>query len=314
MDTFSQQLSDSYKNLVDKLGGWINQFILQIPNILIAVVVAGLAYFFSKYVRKLAVKTTSRFTTNRTVLNLVSNLTAVVFGVVVLFIILSVLNLGESINKILATAGVLGLAVGLALQDPINNLFSGVFMSVRELYRIGDLVKTNDHFGTIVDIDLRSTKLKNPTGQIITIPNKDVIQNSLTNFTTTGERRVDVSCGVSYGDDLEVVEAIVIKTLKGLKNSIESKPIDVVFNEFGDSSINFIARFWINPDTHTDYLMEQSKAIKAIKKAFDAEDIMIPFPIRTLDFGIRGGVDLSEMVTTSNRNKIISSANGPISN
>jgi len=298
MDKFSNQLSDSYANLIDKLGGWINQFILQIPNILIALVVATLAYFFSKYVRKIAVKTTARLTTNRTVLNLVSNLTAVLFGIVVLFVILTVLNLGETINKILATAGVLGLAVGLALQDPMNNLFSGVFMSVRELYRIGDLVKTNDHFGTIIDIDLRATKLKNPTGQVIIIPNKDVIQNSLTNYTTSGKRRVDVKCGVSYDDNLDEVEALVVKTIKGLGNSIDSMPIDLVFNEFGDSSINFIARFWINPDSHTDYLMEQSKAIKAIKKAFDTNDIMIPFPIRTLDFGIRGGIAMDSMLSS----------------
>ena len=301
MKTFSQQLTTSYSNLVDKLGGWLNQFILQIPNILIAVFVGTLAFFFSKYVRKIAVKATSRFTKNRTVLNLISNLTAVVFGVIVLFIILSVLNLGESINKILATAGVLGLAVGLALQDPMNNLFSGVFMSVRKLYRIGDLVETNNHFGTIVDIDLRATKLKNPTGQLIIIPNKDVIQNSLKNYSSSGERRVDVSCGVSYGDDLDAVEKLVVKTIESLNNTINSKPVEVVFDEFGDSSVNFVVRFWINPNNQTDYLVEKSNAIKAIKKAFDANGIMIPFPIRTLDFGIKGGVPLDKMITSNNK-------------
>ena len=234
-------------------------------------------------------------------LNLISNLTAVVFGVIVLFIILSVLNLGESINKILATAGVLGLAVGLALQDPMNNLFSGVFMSVRKLYRIGDLVETNNHFGTIVDIDLRATKLKNPTGQLIIIPNKDVIQNSLKNYSSSGERRVDVSCGVSYGDDLDAVEKLVVKTIESLNNTINSKPVEVVFDEFGDSSVNFVVRFWINPNNQTDYLVEKSNAIKAIKKAFDANGIMIPFPIRTLDFGIKGGVPLDKMITSNNK-------------
>lgn len=300
MKEFSAQLSDSYDNLIDKLGDWFNTIVLQLPNIVIALFVVVIAYFASRYIRKLSVKSTSRFTDNKTVLNLVSNLSAVFFAVIVLFMILTVLNLSGTINKILATAGVLGLAVGLALQDPMTNLFSGVFMSVRDLYKVGDLVETNDYFGTIMDIDLRATKLMLPTGQEVVIPNKLVIQNPLKNYTVSGSRRVDVSCGVSYGDDLETVEDLVRKTITALPGVMQNKPIDVVFNEFGDSSINFIVRFWISEVSKRDYLIEQSKAIKAIKSAFDQNDIMIPFPIRTLDFGIRGGVSMDKVLSLSN--------------
>lgn len=300
MKDFSEQLSESYDNLIGKLGDWFNSFILQLPNIFIAFIVVVIAYFAARYIRKLSVKTTSRFTDNKTVLNLASNLSAVFFAVIVLFVILSVLNLSGTINKILATAGVLGLAVGLALQDPMTNLFSGVFMSVRDLYKIGDLVETNGYFGTILDIDLRATKLMLPTGQEVVIPNRLVIENPLKNYTISGNRRVDVSCGVSYGDDLETVEELVRKTITALPNVMQNKPIDVVFNEFGDSSINFIVRFWINDVSKRDYLIEQSKAIKAIKSAFDQNDIMIPFPIRTLDFGIRGGVSMDKVLSLNN--------------
>ena len=297
MDNFSMQLSSSYEKMIEKLGGWLDIIVLQFPNLIIAIVVGVIAYFLSTYVRKVAVKTTSKFTQNRTVLNLISNLTAVVFSIFVLFTILGIFDLGGTINKILATAGVLGLAVGLALQDPMNNLFSGVFMSVRELYKIGDLVETNGYFGTIVNIDLRATKILLPTGQEVVIPNKDVIQNPLKNYTVTGKRRVDISCGVSYGDDLDKVEGLVIEAIKNNIDYLESKPVDIVYNQFGDSSINFVARFWIDNVDHRDFLAEQSKAIKAIKKIFDANDIMIPFPITTLDFGIKGGVPMKKMLT-----------------
>ena len=297
MDNFSMQLSSSYEKMIEKLGGWLDIIVLQFPNLIIAIVVGVIAYFLSTYVRKVAVKTTSKFTQNRTVLNLISNLTAVVFSIFVLFTILGIFDLGGTINKILATAGVLGLAVGLALQDPMNNLFSGVFMSVRDLYKIGDLVETNGYFGTIVNIDLRATKILLPTGQEVVIPNKDVIQNPLKNYTVTGKRRVDISCGVSYGDDLDKVEGLVIEAIKNNIDYLESKPVDIVYNQFGDSSINFVARFWIDNVDHRDFLAEQSKAIKAIKKIFDANDIMIPFPITTLDFGIKGGVPMKKMLT-----------------
>jgi len=300
MDTFSTQLSASYNNLVDKLTDWLNLIILQVPNIIIAGVVATLAYFFSKYIRKIAVKGAKKITSNKTVLNLVANLTTVIFGVIVLFLILSILNLGESINKILATAGVLGLAVGLALQDPMNNLFSGVFMSVRELYKIGDLVETNGYFGQIINIDLRATKLMIPTGQEVVIPNKDVIQNPLKNYSASGIRRIDLACGVSYGDDLDKVESLVIHAIKQMKHVLDEKPVDIVFDEFGGSSINFKVRFWIESTAQRDYLIEQSNAIKAIKKVFDKNDIMIPYPIRTLDFGIKGGVPMSKMLKLKN--------------
>ena len=305
MDKFSDQLSSSYEKLTEKLGSWLDTIVLQLPNLLIAILVGVVAYFLSTYVRKFAVKTTNKFTQNKTVLNLISNLTAVIFSIFVLFTILNIFDLGSTINKILATAGVLGLAVGLALQDPMNNLFSGVFMSVRELYKIGDLIETNGYFGTILDIDLRATKILQPTGQEVIIPNKDVVQNPLKNYTITGQRRVDIACGVSYGDDLDKVEGLVLNAIKENLDYIESKPVDIVYNEFGDSSINFIARFWINNVGQTDFLMAQSSAIKAIKKSFDANDIMIPFPITTLDFGIKGGVQLKDMLTikSTNNNK-----------
>ncbi len=299
MDEFSEQLSSSSNNLVDKLTDWLNMIILQLPNLAIALVVASIAYFSSKYIKRFAVNITKRVTKNQTVLNLVSNLASVIFGVAVLFMILSIFNLSGTINKILATAGVIGLAVGLALQDPMNNLFSGVFMSVKKLYQIGDLVDTNGYFGTITDIDLRNTKLRLPTGQDVIIPNKDVLQNPMKNYSSSGERRVDISCGVSYGDNLQKTEDTIIKTLEKLDYRMKNKPVEILFNEFGGSSINFDARFWIEVNGQKDYLKAKSNAIKAIKQALDQADIMIPYPITTLDFGIRGGISLKEEIGES---------------
>jgi small conductance mechanosensitive channel len=302
MENFTEQLSSSYDKMIEKLGSWIDIIVLQFPNLVIALFVGAVAYLMSSYIRKIAVKATSRFTDNKTVLNLISNLTAVVFSIFVLFTILGIFDLGGTINKILATAGVLGLAVGLALQDPMNNLFSGVFMSVRELYKIGDVVETNGYFGTIVNIDLRATKILQPTGQEVVIPNKEVIQKPLRNYTVTGQRRVDVSCGVSYGDDLDKVEKLVIDAINDNIDVIDNKAVDVVYNEFGSSSINFVARFWIDNTGQRDYLKAQSVVIKAIKKAFDDNDVMIPFPITTLDFGIKGGVPMSKMFPRKSAN------------
>ena len=292
------EFGNAYGMVADKIEGWFETFISYLPNIVVAVLIGVFAFFISKYIRKLATKAVSKFTSNRTILSLVSNLTAVVFGVIMLFLILGIFNLDDTINKLLATAGVVGLAVGLALQDPMTNLFSGVFLSVRSLYNINDLVETNGYFGTIQSIDLRCTTLRLPTGEQVIIPNKDVIQNPLTNYTVSGQRRVDLECGVSYGEDLEKVEQVVLETINSLDSIESSRQPDLIYTTFDSSSINFIVRYWLKDPSLRDYLHEKSKAIKAIKAAFDAHDITIPFPIRTIDFDIKGGQNLSDSLAS----------------
>lgn len=302
MEEFSNQLSRSFDALSTKLTGWLNEIILQLPNLFIALFIAVISFFISKYIKKIVIKAVRKITKNKTLTNLAGNLTAVIFGLIVLFIILTIFNLGGAVNKILATAGVVGLAIGLALQDPVNNLFSGVSMAVRKLYKIGDLVETNGYFGFITDINLRSTRLRLPSGQDVIIPNKEVIQNPLKNYSSSGERRVDVNCGVSYSANLEEVEQLVRKTISSLDDLHPEKPIDVFFTEFGGSSINFTTRYWIITKNNKDYLVEKSKGVKAIKTAFDANNISIPFPITTLDFGIEGGVNLEKQLSLVKKN------------
>ena len=291
---FNETISESIGKVYEKVEGWIEAVILNIPNLILAIFVAIVGYFFSRLLVKGTIKFTRRFTNNSTVLNLVKNLTQIFLAVLILFLILGIFDLNSTINKILATAGVIGLAVGLALQDPLVNLFSGVMMSVKGLYQIGDIVETNGYTGTIKYISLRSTRLETFGGQEVIIPNKDVIQNPLTNYSFTGLRRIEIPVGVGYATDLEKVKSVALETIKGLENVLPEQPIDVIATEFGDSSINFNLRFWVSFRKPANYLATRSAAIIAIKKAFDENDILIPFPIRTLDFGIEGGIPLSK--------------------
>ena len=290
------QIQVSFEKLYSKLSGWVSEFILALPNIIIALLVLGISYFVAKYLKKGVHKTMLRVTNNRTVTSVIASVAVALFMIVALFVVLNILNLSEAVTALLGTAGVIGLAVGLALQDPLINLFSGVLMSVKEKYNIGDLVETNGYLGTIQRITLRSTILRTPTGQEVVIPNKDVIQNPLVNYTRSNERRVDLECGVSYGDDLEKVKRVTYEAIKNADITLkEDKPIEVFFKEFGGSSINFVLRFWYESTRQRDYFEARDLAIIAIKKAFDNNEITIPFPITTLDFGIEGGVRLDEL-------------------
>lgn len=290
-------LDFSLEPLFSKLQTWLDTLVQMLPNLIIAalVLVAGLVLtrFLKKYFQKLSRRVVSN---NKTVSNLISSILTAVFVILVIFLVLSILELDGTVRSLLAGAGVIGLAIGLAFQDPILNLFSGIIISTRGFFNVGDLIEVGDKRGIITRITLRSTFLRHLQGHEIIIPNKDVATNPIENFTVKGSRRVDLGCGVSFGDDLEKVKRITIEAIENNVDFDKAREVELYFNEFGNSSINYTLRFWLNKTGQTDYLAAQSAAIIAIKQAYDANDIMIPFPIRTLDFGIKGGENLSTML------------------
>ena len=285
--------------LFDKLVVWWESLVKLLPNLVLAVIVIVLSIFVVRFIRGWVEKFIRRTTRNRTLVSFGSNLFTAVFFLAVGMVVLNILDLSDAVKTVLGAAGVLGLAVGLALQDPMVNLFSGIMMSVRDYYTVGDLVKTNDYFGTITKITLRTTVLLQPDGQEVIIPNKDILQNPLTNYSHNGHRRIDIDCGVAYGDNLEEAAATVRRAVEDHVDHDSSKPVQVFFKEFGDSSINFQLRYWKDITAQGDFLESRHQAIIAVKKALDEGGFTIPFPIRTLDFGVVGGVPLNELYPKS---------------
>lgn len=303
MDQILNQFYSSLGNLTDKLKGWLNTAIINLPDLILAAIVLIVGIFLTRRIRSYFLKLIGRFSKQITVNRLLANLATAIFFLGILFIVLSILGLDTALTTLLGTAGVAGLAVGLALQDPIVNLFSGVMMTARTFFKIGDLVETNGFTGIIEKISLRSTVLKTFQGQEVVLPNKDVYQNPLKNYSVSGERRVDLSCGVSYGDDLKVVKEVAVQAIESVVERNEQKPVEFFYTDFGDSSINFNLRFWLRHTSQKTYLQAQSESIMALKLAFDKNDITIPFPIRTLDFGIKGGENLKGMLSETTKNE-----------
>lgn len=166
---------------------------------------------------------------------------------------------------------------------------------------IGHLVETNGVIAAVEEIDMRATILRTAQGQIVRIPNKEVFETKLINYSLSGERRVDVEVGVSYGEDLERVRKVAIDAVREMAACDPDREPDLIYTGFGDSSISLTVRFWVNFKGNSDYLTARDAAIVAIKKAFDASDIAIPFPIRTLDFAIKGGGRLRTELDSAGR-------------
>lgn len=291
------ELNEAYKLISDKLILWARGLIKLLPNIALAAIILVLGFYLAKILRNVLRKLMRKVIKNETLDNLFSSLIYLFLLGIVIFTALSVLELDKAVTSILAGAGIIGLALAFAFQDIAANFMSGIFLSLRKPLHIGDIVKINEYMGKVEEINLRDTVIRTYQGQLVIIPNKDVFQNPIENYSLLGKRRVDIKIGVSYGEDLERVKEITINAVKDIEGLTVDDKVTLFYTEFGDSSINFTIRLWIRLSEQINFLEVQSQSIIRIKKAYDANDIMIPFPIRTLDFGIKGGVSLSEMKT-----------------
>lgn len=294
-------ITNAYDLVIGKLETWLEVLIEMLPNIAAALVILIAFYALAKFTRKIVKRLLQSVTDNRTVSHLTESIVSTAITGVGLFIALGILNLDDTVKTLLAGAGIIGLALGFAFQDIAANFISGIILSIRHPFGVGDVIKSNDYFGVVRKLNLRNTIIKTPQGQTIYMPNKIVFENPLENYSNGGEQRIDLSCGVSYGDDLGKVREVAVDAIKDVTGLDERRGVELYFDEFGDSSINFKLRFWIDFQQNVDYWRAQSEAIMKLKKAFDENDIMIPFPIRTLDFGIRGGEKLSTMVPFSDK-------------
>ncbi len=258
----------SVRGIWDKLAEWLDSIILNFPNF----VLAALVFLFFVVIAKYAAKLFDGILRKKGSQDSIRHITAKVVKVVVIligfFIALGLLNLDKILTSILAGAGVVGLAIGLALQGTLNNTFSGVILSFLPEIQIGDWVETNGFIGEIMEINLRSIIIKEPDNNYVMIPNSKIIDEPFKNFTRTNRSRVMLDCGVAYSSDLEFVEKLTKETLDDIFPQRGNEEVEFMYNAFGDSSINFVVRFWADVTNSKDILLARNKAIIAVKKGF----------------------------------------------
>jgi small conductance mechanosensitive channel len=290
-------LTSLFDKLLSKLQGWFEKFVLMLPNLVAALLVVFAFGFSSRYVGKVVKSLLTRLTGHEPISDLLGTVARVATLVIGVFVALGLLQLDKTVTSLLAGVGVVGLALGFAFQDIAANFMSGFLMAVRRPFNGGDLVAIGGHFGVIERVDLRATSLHTLDGLSVIIPNKEVFQNPIVNYTRTPSRRMDLTVGVAYGSDLVEVRKVVLEAVRAVPGRLEGRDAEFFYEAFGDSSIEFAVRVWLAEADQISYLRARSEAIIAIKKAFDANDITIPFPIRTLDFGADavGGVRLDAM-------------------
>ncbi|MEZ5023006.1 MAG: mechanosensitive ion channel family protein [Chitinophagales bacterium] len=293
-EQITDQAVSSWNNMLDRLAGWFDAAVTNLPNFILAMVVFGLTYWLSRNLQYWINKPLKRVVKQPSVRELISNFLAIIVIGIGLFLALGILNLDTVLKSLLAGAGVAGLAIGLALQGTLSNTFSGIFLAVKDIMNVGDFVETNGYSGSVVEIGLRNTKVKETDNNIVVIPNRMVLENPFKNYGLTDRVRVTLKCGVGYESDLEEVKNIAIDSIARRFPPQSPENIEFHYLEFGGSSIDFQMRFWVDAKEKLSRLEAHSEAMMLLKKAFDNHDINIPFPIRTLQMSESPAIRIKE--------------------
>jgi small conductance mechanosensitive channel len=287
-------MPEGFELLQSKLEDWLDALITGVPNATLALLIALAAWVLARVAGRLVDRVLSRISQHAIVTRLVSLTVSWSILVAGLIIALGALNLDKTVTSLLAGAGIVTLILGLAFQSVATNLIAGIIITVRKPFVAGDLIETSEHVGRVQQLNLRATVLRTLDGVLVYVPNSSVLEDPIINYSATGVRRLDLGIGISYGEKLDRVKEVTLDAVQGIPGRLAEREPELFFEGFGDSSINFEIQVWIHFRDQRDYLAARSEAVMRIKAAYDAAGITIPFPIRTLDFGIKGGRRLSE--------------------
>ncbi len=187
---------------------------------------------------------------------------------------------GVQTASLITVLGAAGLAIGLALQGTLSNLAAGVMLLFFRPFKIGDFVDAAGVSGTVKLIGLFTTEMATPDNVKIIVPNKQLWDTSIKNFSANETRRVDFLLGIGYGDDIDKAFTVINGILDKDDRCLKDPERQIVVGNLGDSSVDIIVRVWCKAG---DYWNVKFDMTKAFKQSFDAEGIEIPFPQRVVN-------------------------------
>ena len=193
-----------------------------------------------------------------------------------ILLLLSVAGMfGVQTTSFIAILSALSLAVGLALQGNLGHFASGILLLTFRPFKVGDFVTANGYTGTVKEIQVFNTILTTLDNRIIIIPNGNVMGNAIENMTALGVRRVDMTFGIGYDDDIDQARSVIKQVVEATPDVDLTRGYDIFVKTLNDSSVDFAVRVWTDND---HYWPAYFHITEQIKKSFDAAGIGIPFP------------------------------------
>ncbi len=264
------------------------------PNLVAAVLALLLTFAVAAGVTRLVARFFRRTRMRPSLQSAMVTLIRIAVWVVGLLVTATILFPNLTPTKLLAGLGLGSIAIGLAFKDIFENFLAGILILIRQPMRIGDDIECEDISGRVEHISIRDTYVRKRSGELILVPNSYLYKNPTRILTDRPRRRIDLTVGVAYGEDVDAARDVIRKAVESLGTVDADERIDVFAKEFNSSSIDFMVRWWTG-STPIDEHRSRDEAVAAIKAALDAAGIEIPFPYRTLTFkeplALRGDPD-----------------------
>lgn len=198
--------------------------------------------------------------------------------ILLIFVVLAAISqLGVQTTSVIAVLGAAGLAVGLALQGSLSNFAAGVLIIVFRPYKVGDYIEAAGVGGTVEALQIFNTVLRTPDNKRVIVPNSQITDGVITNYSANDTRRVDMEFGIGYGDDIDKAREVIQSVVDADERILKDPAVQIAVKALADSSVNFVVRPWVST---SDYWGVYFDVTERVKKRFDEEGISIPFPQR----------------------------------
>lgn len=276
MNALIEEIQTSLLNL-------IGVAVVRLPAIITAIIILFVTWYAANIAQRLAKNLGERAIKSES-LQLLLARTSYLATWVVGILTASVLAFpGLRLGDIIAALGLGSVAIGFAFQDIFKNFLAGVLLLLQEPFRIHDQVIIGNYEGTVERIDIRTTQIRTYLGERVLLPNSTVFTSAVQVRTAYGKRRTDLEVGVDYNTPLSEAADLLQETIRGVEGVLSNPAPEIDLVSFGDSSIDFVVRYWTLPQ-NKQVRYVRTQAIISINKAFNRAGISIPYPIRTLYF------------------------------
>ncbi|UYG08613.1 mechanosensitive ion channel family protein [Halomonas sp. M4R1S46] len=259
---------------------WLTDFVqMQGMNFVINLVAAAAIFVVGRWavklVHRLSLKAMQRGKLDPLLVKFLGN---ILYALLMIFVVLAAISqVGIQTTSLIAVIGAAGLAIGLALQGSLANFAAGVLVIIFRPYKIGDYVEAGGVAGVIDDVQIFTTELKTADNRKIIVPNGQMMNGAITNYSSHATRRVDLVVGVGYDDDIDTVRRVLQGVVAEDPRVLEDPAPTIRMSAMGDSSVSWIVRPWVKAEDYWDVHWEMTEEIK---RRFDVEGISIPFPQR----------------------------------
>jgi small conductance mechanosensitive channel len=260
-------MRSAWSLIQEKLEGWWVYSVKMLPNFFLAVLILVFFFLLAKIIRRIAYKFIHRVSDSLSVSSLLSGVIYTVTIIAGVMSALDVLELDKTVSSLLAGVGIIGLALGFAFQDLTSNFISGAFIALKRPFDVGHIIETNGFTGTIEDIRLRSTTLKTSAGLHVIIPNKDIFQKPIINYSKTDARKVELDFLIPNTVDATYAQTIIGDAIRSITGKNQFREFEFYYTAIESPNMRIHISFWTQRIEPAPFMRARHKAIIAIFNA-----------------------------------------------